>query len=733
MSSRQGCTVSGRKRPRTAAAFPTDPAHPNHHHQRSRITNTRTRGATTVRKGINSRAALIAAIQASRRDNDNGNDDLNGADEDERSESSYSQSSSRSATKAGSSSKKRPGTPSRRNTANTGTEISVMKLLSPSSPPSPSSNRLLFVAAKSAEMNKNSQRRQTHHYYQQQQQREGDNDEDSEEHRLMELQRIARCKRENHLKAAQCLARLYEGTVSMDVRTTRQLPIYMQPGTTIQPNDFHELLDHDEAVENIAKCGNSATDNTATSTNTTTSTPASVSIENNNHSTRPSKKSSKPKQQPRKRLGTAKQQQFLFDPLRKWPKEFFVDPLGSRPPPNDDAVERQKYILGGGRNEISEQIDSEKNPCQEKTNESDGNPSRFPRAVGLTVRSTEEATFFRQTEQPYTNKEKIHLARLLSPENLKNVEKFDSPEKFYNNVANELNKEYHSLTIPAARLKADCMMLPTNKPRTGRAVYLYHQDRVASQYNLSREDSDAIANIVSPTMCCGSTPDWNEIANHLLSLKGLISANESKSTSSVVCSPPPITPYRCMVHFKTKLSPRLDAVSFSLTRTPDEDVPVTSGGFTQEEDEFLLRYMAMMGPQFVWDGHQIAHLTCRLFGPQRGPQQSNELHPLGPIIRPGFTTKNLYDRTTGSMWNPLFKDSYWTKEEEQKLVIAMKIYHSSESDDGEITTHRTSTNTQAPSKARLSSIRRAAQHFFPARQPDSVSKKWERSLKPSMK
>ncbi|OEU21035.1 hypothetical protein FRACYDRAFT_152939, partial [Fragilariopsis cylindrus CCMP1102] len=107
--------------------------------------------------------------------------------------------------------------------------------------------------------------------------------------------------------------------------------------------------------------------------------------------------------------------------------------------------------------------------------------------------------------------------------------------------------------------------------------------------------------------------------------------------------------------------------------------------------EFILRYVAAMGPQFMWGYPQIADLASRIF--------------------PYKVSRRIYERTHWSQWHPLSKDTMWTKEEEMKLVLAMKIY----SDTGE---------------NKKISLRRAAAHFHPIRQPYKVSKKWERSFSP---
>ena len=131
-------------------------------------------------------------------------------------------------------------------------------------------------------------------------------------------------------------------------------------------------------------------------------------------------------------------------------------------------------------------------------------------------------------------------------------------------------------------------------------------------------------------------PDWDDICNKLLQEENKES-NDDSNTASSSSSSSLITPYRCMVHYKTKLAPKSSAPNF-----------------TSQEDEFLLRYIAAMGPQLCWELQEYSHLAQRLF-PTKEPRR-------------------LYERTQFSLWSPLAKDTYWTSQEEQKLVLAMKIY-----------------------------------------------------------
>lgn len=177
-----------------------------------------------------------------------------------------------------------------------------------------------------------------------------------------------------------------------------------------------------------------------------------------------------------------------------------------------------------------------------------------------------------------------------------------------------------------------------------------------------------------------------------------------------------VTPYQCMVHYKRNLRPQ------------------PNGSFTPEEDELLLRYVAAMGPQFVWGYPQITDLASRLF--------------------PHKPSRRIYERTLFSQWHPLSKDTIWTKVEEQKLVLAMKIYSNTgiveniakEGDDvasnnindkrsgseGKLICEdeRTRNRQRSFINSEKAALRKAAVHFHPYRQPYKVVKKWERSFSP---
>ncbi|KAL3930848.1 MAG: hypothetical protein SGBAC_011585 [Bacillariaceae sp.] len=110
-------------------------------------------------------------------------------------------------------------------------------------------------------------------------------------------------------------------------------------------------------------------------------------------------------------------------------------------------------------------------------------------------------------------------------------------------------------------------------------------------------------------------------------------------------------------------------------------------------DATILKYVALQGPQFVWDLPSIAHCSALVGGGK-------------------FSHRQLRIRANLTQLNPNFNKStealkqFWHKDEERKLVIAMKVY-----------------------KNQVNPIQMASTHF-PSRPTPYVAKKWERTLNP---
>ena len=132
----------------------------------------------------------------------------------------------------------------------------------------------------------------------------------------------------------------------------------------------------------------------------------------------------------------------------------------------------------------------------------------------------------------------------------------------------------------------------------------------------SKEESLRIAEMVHAARQKNELPDWTTIA---ASLKDR-------------------TAWDCLVAFQTQIE------------------PVHTKPWTPEEDELLFKYFAAAGPQFMLDRNVVQRLTS------------------SKSLLPNKTRKQILFRTAGSLLNPKLKHDEWSKDEERRLVIMMKMY-----------------------------------------------------------
>jgi hypothetical protein len=191
----------------------------------------------------------------------------------------------------------------------------------------------------------------------------------------------------------------------------------------------------------------------------------------------------------------------------------------------------------------------------------------------------------------------------------------------------------------------------TALPRTANECRLYHQHSLSPKQPFTKEESLRILEEVQKAKDQQNLPDWQHIAASLGNNR---------------------TIWQTFSHYRQRL----------------ETLPAWTS--TIEQDELLLRYLAIQGPQFVWDIKAAAHLSTRLI--------------------PTATPKQLLPRTNQTLLNPNLTTDYWKIDPERKLVLAMKVY------DGCVDN---------------SAINVASTHF-PNRAAQKVSRKWERSLNPNL-
>jgi hypothetical protein len=120
-------------------------------------------------------------------------------------------------------------------------------------------------------------------------------------------------------------------------------------------------------------------------------------------------------------------------------------------------------------------------------------------------------------------------------------------------------------------------------------------------------------------------PNWNEIAKTL---------NTEFDTNR--------TPYQCYCHAHTTLIN-------NFTSSTSNDSP-----WTQWEDEYLLKFLAVSGPKTVLNQHLANKLAERFF--------------------PHMSTKQILSRGSTTLLNPNYVNERWNEEEERMLVLAMKVF-----------------------------------------------------------
>ena len=133
------------------------------------------------------------------------------------------------------------------------------------------------------------------------------------------------------------------------------------------------------------------------------------------------------------------------------------------------------------------------------------------------------------------------------------------------------------------------------------------------------------------------------------------------------------TPWRCFSHFRSFLQ------TPATTRCPP---------WSPDEDELLLKYLAVQGPQYLLQGDSAVQ-TCRYLFPHR-------------------STVQLILRAQSTLVNPNYIHDAWDPDEKRKLALLMRAY----------------SNEQNP----INLVSRTV--HFPQRAPKSVAEKWTKTLNP---
>ena len=201
-------------------------------------------------------------------------------------------------------------------------------------------------------------------------------------------------------------------------------------------------------------------------------------------------------------------------------------------------------------------------------------------------------------------------------------------------------------------------------------------------------------------------------------------------------------------------SPSLRAAS---SKANTATTSTTSQIMTLEQDERLFRYLALQGPQYVWDyvaaGIVAASRLLQLLRNHNhhhhhdDPYSEDAVQPVA--VQPLWIRSN----ATSSINPQIASDPYWNKESERKLVLLMKVYYTRPNQNNDSSTQdengddengeEQDTSSSPPSKKNHpttkkqkrrntpAAISNATAHF-PHRTRDQIFHKWQRSSDPAL-
>ena len=367
-----------------------------------------------------------------------------------------------------------------------------------------------------------------------------------------------------------------------------------------------------------------------------------------------------------------RRKQYQYDPNRRQTYEYFREPFGSTPNPNEDLLlrkrkrQQQPYdsVVGGG--DDGKIINS--------NNGGSGNP------------------FFHYTVPPWTKHELNRLRKLIVSGKYTNNE----GEIDWTQVATQLQEERTSpkvvdLSLPSAakpRTAKECELTSRSllcaKQKIPKTVMLSVLEKV-HEVEEKKLESKKKKNKTNSARVTASYPDGDDDdgddddddnATGILDWKCLAEEINGKDDTGGSN----FTPWQLFTKYQQEWK-----TSQQKQQQKRNDAMWQA---TIEADEFLLRYLALQGPQFVWDKTEAAQL-CKTMFPTAVPRQ-------------------LIDRSKSHSVNPnMILNSTWTSDEERKLALLMKMYQ----------------NFPEPTIM-------AATHFADGREARQVSMKWERSLCP---
>jgi hypothetical protein len=354
------------------------------------------------------------------------------------------------------------------------------------------------------------------------------------------------------------------------------------------------------------------------------------------------------------KLWYKKRKQFIYDPRRRWNFEYFIDPLGSRPSENDDLVRRKR--------------------TRRSSDDHDHDDDGF---------------FFHHTSPPWSKHELGHLKRIISED--PNNNNTTNQTRDWNQVANELrqvanNNNNNNNTQPSSSSLKKFALPTTARARTPKECELAHRRSTTTTTLVANKKPKKhvmvhVLERVHQATSDGRPIDWKAMAEELSKGGGAAAAADRNDVTTTTTTIIKLTPWQLFTKYQQDW------------KTP-QDREATAWKASIEQDELLVRYLALQGPQFIWDKSEAAHLGRRLFSKHTLPKQlihRSKSHCVNPNLSGVVSDHN----------------SSWNLRDERKLVLCMKVYQ------------------HYPEPAIM-----AATHFYPHRTARQVSHKWDRSLCP---
>jgi Myb-like DNA-binding domain len=310
--------------------------------------------------------------------------------------------------------------------------------------------------------------------------------------------------------------------------------------------------------------------------------------------------------------------------------------------------------------------------------DSNGEDVPEPNPDALKRSQLEESTLLASRNPPWSSQESKALQQIIAYHQHQNNK--DQPIN-YEHVAMQLAP---SMSTSAGKppnnpkqqrqrkgVQSSMALVPAPRPRTARECELHHRYSLQGRHtSWSKAESRKLAELAY-----GQESSWSNVVT---------SFNEHFDTRKR-------TPWECLVHYQTKLNvPKLH--------------------WTLPQDQLLLRYVAALGPQGVWNAP-----TC------------DAVTHLSTAYLPDKTRQQIIQRTHLSLCNPKLSSDPWTADEERKLVVCLKIYHDMFSAAGSNVDGGPHASSAAAVSKALSVI---AENHFAHRSNKAVCDKWKKSLDP---